>query len=144
MEDQQKDIFNLQLNKESAGWILRFCRITQLLILFSILSGLVSIIHNFLRITDINTKLYTGKPLWYEYLYHPYFFLCYDVIWMIQVYIFWRFRGALKEAVTNLNNNEFNSSFYHLLKITRLSLILSIMGLISASYSLFLHLKYFD
>jgi hypothetical protein len=145
MHEKGKDIFDVHLNKDGADWILRFCKVVQWILLINILVGITHITHNILRIAHINLKLYDQKPaLRFEYLWFPFFWLFYDTLLLVQLYVFWQFRCAMKKAVSNLDQTEFNISFSYLLKMTKLSVVLSIMGLGSALFALFLHVKYFS
>jgi hypothetical protein len=143
MGDQEKDIFNITLNKDGATWILRFCKIVQTIILFSIIYGFISILYSGLRINFHHPGLYATRPaLKYEYLIHPYYSIAYIIIWMVQVYFFFRFRNGIKKAVVHVDSEEFNNSFSDMYKMTKLSLVLLILNLISFGYSLFLLIKY--
>ena len=143
MEDQGKEIFNVQLDKEGAAWILKFCRIIQWVLLFGIISGGISVVHNFIRIATYKPFLFASRPgLKYEYALYPYVWLFFDIIYFIQVFAYWQFRKGMKKAVTNHDSYQFNTSFYHMLAVTRLSVITTFIGLLSQVVSLYLHFKY--
>jgi hypothetical protein len=143
MGNQEKDIFNIHLNKEGADLILRFCKIVQSIVLIGVISGFISILHHVIRIDSYNPALYATRPyLKYEYTYHPYFWIFYDVLWMVQLYFYFRFRNGIKKAVDTINTDEFNNSFSYLYRMSKLTLALLIINLISLGYSLFLHFKY--
>jgi hypothetical protein len=143
MGDKEKDIFNISLNKDGGYWILRFCNIVQFVIFTAIVSGSISILHNVLSIWTYDPRLYVSRPaLKFEYFIHPYFWIIYDIFWIVQLYFYFHFRDSLKKALENADSDGFNNSFSYMYRMTKISLVLIILSLISQGYSLFLHFKY--
>lgn len=139
----EKELFNIQLNSEGAYWILRFCKIVQWLIIVTVAIGVVSIIHNLLRSQALDKEAFLSKPLLrYEYLYEPYLSVVYDLFMMVQLYFFWKFRLAVKNAIKNISTDQFNSAFQYLYRMTRIAVLLVTISFLMNGFTFFLHLKY--
>ena len=142
--DHDKDIFSIRLDREGLGWVLRFCRAVKLILLLSILVAVPSLLTGFLQVIGSkNASMFNGRPLYKMfYILYPYWWMLYIILWVFQIYFYWKFSVRLKKAVEIPDEKGFNASFRYLYYNARMIIAVCIISFLGNMTTFLINLIY--
>jgi hypothetical protein len=143
VENKSTDIFNISLNNEGIAWIIKFGRIVKSIFFLSIVVSLPVFILNILDLIRNHEYLRIAPPLLrFQNLAQPYFWMLYILLWMIQIFYYWRFNKAIKAAILNIDEQTFNNSFSHLCNNAKMMVWVIAISCLNNWFNLFVYIKY--
>lgn len=142
-DESHNDIFGLRLNEQGISYIRKFATFVRFVILTGVISSFFLCIIALGRIINDPTD-YIEFNFWQTAYYKsfPYFTLVLNILFLIQIYFYWRISQLLKEAVHNTNEIAFNESFRALLKNAIWGVILGGATVIMSTIDLLFWINY--
>jgi len=143
-DESQHDIFVPRLNEKGIGYIMKFASIVKIVILTGVISSLFLFITSLGRIFN-DTIDYSFLDPWEIAYYksYPYFTLVLNILFLFQLYYYWKIKQSLVEAIDDKNEVTFNGSFEALFKNAVWGLILGIASLVISMIDLLFWVNYY-
>ena len=143
-DESQHDIFEPRLNERGIRYIMKFASIVKIVILTGFISSLLFFIISSGRIFNDTTDYSILDP-WQTAFYrsYPYFTIFLNILFLFQLYYYWKIKQNLEEAIYEKNETTFNESFEALFKYAVWGLILGIASLVIAMIDLLFWVNYY-
>ena len=129
-DEGQHDIFEPRLNERGIRYIMKFTSIVKIVILTGVISSLFLFITSVGRIFN-DTIDYSILDAWETAFYksYPYFTVILNILFLFQLYYYWKIKQNLEEAISEKNEATFNGSFEALFKNAVWGVILGVASL---------------
>ena len=143
-DESQHDIFEPRLNERGIRYIMKFASIVKIVILTGVISSLFLFITSLGRIFK-DTIDYSILDAWETAFYrsYPYFTVILNIIFLFQLYYYWKIKQNLEEAITEKNEAKFNGSFEALFKNAVWGVILGVASLVISMIDLLFWVNYY-
>ena len=143
-DESQHDIFEPRLSERGIRYIMKFASIVKIVILTGVISSLFLFITSLGRIfkDTIDYSLLDPWEIAY-YRSYPYFTLVLNILFLFQLYYYWKIKQGLEEAISDKNEATFNGSFEALFKNAVWGFILGIASLIISTIDLLFWINYY-
>ena len=115
--DNSSDLFEIKLTEEGARYIRRFIPIVKFILILGILISTVSMADGiyFMLYNKVDfSMLDYWQSLYFKIF--PFYQCFHSVLFLIQIYFYWKVRQHLKTGITYRNEISFNRSFLYLYK----------------------------
>ena len=139
-DEGQHDIFEPRLNERGIRYIMKFTSIVKIVILTGVISSLFLFITSVGRIFN-DTIDYSILDAWETAFYksYPYFTVILNILFLFQLYYYWKIKQNLEEAISEKNEATFNGSFEALFKNAVWGVILGVASLVISMIDLLLY-----
>jgi len=143
-DESQHDIFEPRLNERGIRYIMKFASIVKIVILTGVISSLFLFITSLGRIFK-DTIDYSILDAWETAFYrsYPYFTVILNIIFLFQLYYYWKIKQNLEKAITEKNEAKFNGSFEALFKNAVWGVILGVASLVISMIDLLFWVNYY-
>jgi len=115
--DDASDLFEIKLSEDGIKYIRKFARLVKFVVILGILISIASISSGIYYILG-NTVDYSTLDYW-ERLYFklfPFFQCLHSLLFLVQLYFYWRFKKYILTGVNYKNETNFNQAFHELYK----------------------------
>lgn len=143
-DEGQHDIFEPRLNERGIRYIMKFTSIVKIVILTGVISSLILFITSVGRIFN-DTIDYSILDAWETAFYksYPYFTVILNILFLFQLYYYWKIKQNLEEAISEKNEATFNGSFEALFKNAVWGVILGVASLVISMIDLLFWVNYY-
>lgn len=143
-DEGQHDIFEPRLNERGIRYIMKFTSIVKIVILTGVISSLFLFITSVGRIFN-DTIDYSILDAWETAFYksYPYFTVILNILFLFQLYYYWKIKQNLEEAISEKNEATFNGSFEALFKNAVWGVILGVASLVISMIDLLFWVNYY-
>ena len=143
-DEGQHDIFEPRLNERGIRYIMKFTSIVKIVILTGVISSLFLFITSVGRIFN-DTIDYSILDAWETAFYksYPYFTVILNILFLFQLYYYWKIKQNLEEAISEKNEATFNGSFEALFKNAVWGVILGVASLVISMIDLLFWENYY-
>ena len=115
--DDASDLFEIKLSEDGIKYIRKFARLVKFVVILGILISIASIssgIYYILRNTVDDSTLDYWKRLYFNVF--PFFQCLHSLLFLVQLYFYWRFKKYILVGVNYKNETNFNQAFHELYK----------------------------
>lgn len=115
--DGSAELFEIKLSEDGIKYIRKFARLVKFVVIFGILISLASIssgIYYIIKNTGDYSALEHWKRLYFRMF--PFFQCLHSLLFLVQLYFYWRFKKYILVAVNYENETHFNQAFHELYK----------------------------
>ena len=143
-DEGQHDIFEPRLNERGIRYIMKFTSIVKIVILTGVISSLFLFITSVGRIFN-DTIDYSILDAWETAFYksYPYFTVILNILFLFQLYYYWKIKQNLEEAISEKTEATFNGSFEALFKNAVWGVILGVASLVISMIDLLFWVNYY-
>ena len=117
INDDASDLFEIKLSEDGIKYIRKFARLVKFVVILGILISIASIssgIYYILRNTVDYSILDYSKRLYFKLF--PFFQCLHSLLFLVQLYFYWRFKKYILVGVNYKNETNFNQAFHELYK----------------------------
>ena len=115
--DDASDLFEIKLSEDGIKYIRKFARLVKVVVILDILISIASISSGIYYIlgntVDYSTFDYS-KRLYFKLF--PFFQCLHSLLFLVQLYFYWRFKKYILVGVNYKNETNFNQAFHELYK----------------------------
>ena len=115
--DDASDLFEIKLSEDGIKYMRKFARLVKFVVIFGILISIASISSGIYYILG-NTVDYStsdhSKRLYFKLF--PFFQCLHSLLFLVQLYFYWRFKKYILVGVNYKNETNFNQAFHELYK----------------------------
>jgi len=142
--DNTPDLFEIKLSQEGIRYIRKFANAAKFLILIGALISLLMIAVTAIRLKTDNLDDPT-LDFWQEFYIRsfPYINLVHSILFILQLFYYWKLRRLIAEGMNNKNEIAFNHSFKALYLNAVWGLITLSSSLIATSFDTFIFFRYY-
>ena len=115
--DDASDLFEIKLSEDGIKYIRKFAQLVKFVVILGILISIASISSGIYYILG-NTVEYSALDYW-ERLYFkffPFFQCLHSLLFIVQLYFYWRFKKYILVRVNYKNEANFNQAYHELYK----------------------------
>ena len=115
--DDASDLFEIKLSEDGIKYIRKFARLVKFVVILGILISIASIssgIYYILGNTVDYSALDYSKRLYFKLF--PFFQCLHSLLFLVQLYFYWRFKKYILVGVSYKNETNFNQAFHELYK----------------------------
>ena len=115
--DDTSDLFEIKLTEDGIRYIRKFAQLVKFVVILGILISIASIssgIYYILKNTFDYSTLDYWKRLYFTLF--PFFQCLHSLLFLVQLYFYWRFKKYILVGVNYKNETNFNQAFYELYK----------------------------
>ena len=117
MSSDVSDLFEIKLSEDGIKYIRKFARLVKFVVILGILISIASIssgIYYILGNTVDHSTLDYSKRLYFKLF--PFFQCLHSLLFLAQLYFYWRFKKYILVRVSYKNETNFNQAFHELYK----------------------------
>jgi hypothetical protein len=142
--DNTSELLSIKLNERGIRFIRKFATLVKIMSLTGVVCSILIFIINIGRITN-DTIDYVVLDNWESIYYksYPYFSLLWTVLFLIQLYYYWKVKQDLEQAINDKNEIAFNESFGSLFKNAAWGLVAGVASLIITVIDLLFWMDYY-
>ena len=115
--DDASDLFEIKLSGDGIKYIRKFARLVKFVVILGLLISIASIssgIYYILGNTVDYSTLDYSKRLYFKLF--PFFQCLHSLLFLVQLYFYWRFKKYILVGVNYKNETNFNQAFHELYK----------------------------
>jgi len=115
--DDASDLFEIKLSEDGIKYIRKFARLVKFVVILGLLISIASIssgIYYILGNTVDYSTLDYSKRLYFKLF--PFFQCLHSLLFLVQLYFYWRFKKYILVGVNYKNETNFNQAFHELYK----------------------------
>ena len=115
--DDASDLFEIKLSEDGIKYIRKFARLVKFVVILGILISIASIssgVYYILGNTVDYATLDHSKRLYFKLF--PFFQCLHSLLFLVQLYFYWRFKKYILVGVNYKNETNFNQAFHELYK----------------------------
>jgi len=115
--DDASDLFEIKLSEDGIKYIRKFARLVKFVVILGLLISIASIssgIYYILGNTVDYSTLDYSKRLYFKLF--PFFQCLHSLLFLVQLYFYWRFKKYILVGVNYKNETNFNHAFHELYK----------------------------
>jgi len=115
--DDASDLFEIRLSEDGIKYIRKFARLVKFVVILGILISIASISSGIYYILG-NTVDYSTLDYWKRLYFNlfPIFQCLHSLLFLVQLYFYWRFKKYILVGVNYKNETNFNKAFHELYK----------------------------
>jgi len=142
--DNTPDLFEIKLSQEGIRYITKFANVAKFLVLIGALISLLMLVVAAVRLKtdDLNGS---SLDFWQEVYFRsfPYINLVHSILFILQLFYYWKLKKLITDGVNNKNEIAFNHSFKALFLNAVWGLITLSSSLVATSFDTFIFFKYY-
>ena len=115
--DDASDLFEIRLSGDGIKYIRKFARLVKFVVILGLLISIASIssgVYYILGNTVDYSTLDNSKRLYFKLF--PFFQCLHSLLFLVQLYFYWRFKKYILTGVNYKNETNFNQAFHELYK----------------------------